>query len=617
VFVLGTAGHVDHGKSVLVRALTGIDPDRLREEKERGMTIDLGFAWLKLPSGQEVGIVDVPGHERFIKNMLAGVGGIDLALLIVAANESVMPQTKEHLAILDLLGVSKGIIAVTKKDLVDEEWLSLVKLEIEELIGSTALREAPIVTVSAPSGEGLPQLVSAIDKLLGATEPRKDTSRPRLPLDRIFAIAGSGTVVTGTLIDGPLSRGQEVEVVPPGLKSRLRDLQTHKAHVETASPGSRVAANLVGIATNQLQRGDVLTAPGWLVPTRIVDTRLRLLPHLRRPLPHNASVSFHTGAAEVTAKVRMLDKEKLEPGDTGWAQLVLDGPVAAVKGDHFIVRSSMETLGGGIIVDPHAVRHRRFRPAITQSLAAREKGTAQEVIMATLEARQPLEQSALLSRCELPPSEAQPAIDSLTLQKKMVGLGTGEYRLLFTRPGWERLVEKAAATVEDYHRRFPARAGMPKAEMVSRLKLPARYSVSALQSLFQEGALVEEGSVVRRPSHRIKLTGVQQAKVDAFLRDLARNPYTPPADLMPEPDLLNLLVEQGRVVKVSDNVVFAASTYDEMLSRITSYMKERGRITLAEVRDMFQTSRKYAQALLEYLDEKGVTRRTGDERVLR
>jgi len=617
VFVLGTAGHVDHGKSALVLALTGIDPDRLREEKERAMTIDLGFAWLKLPSGREVGIVDVPGHERFIKNMLAGVGGIDLALLVVAANEGVMPQTREHLAILDLLGVRKGLVVITKKDLVDEEWLSLVTLEVEELIKPTVLSGAPIVAVSALTGEGLPKLVSTIDQLLSATEPRKDIGRPRLPIDRIFAISGSGTVVTGTLIDGSLSRGQEVEIVPPGLKSRLRELQTHKARIETATPGSRVAANLVGIATSQLKRGDVLTSPGWLAPTTILDARLRLLPSLRRPLRHNATVSFHTGAAEVMAKVRMLEKERLEPGDTGWAQLILAETVAVVKGDHFIIRSTTDTMGGGTVVDPHATRHRRFRSAVIQGLETQERGTAEEVMMAIIESRQPIEWSALLARCDLPPSEAQPAIEHLLQQQDIVGIGQGEDRLLFSTSGWKSLAAKATAIVQDYHRRFPARPGMPKAEVASKLKLGPRQFISAVKRLAQEGILVEKGASVHLPAFEIQLTPEQQAKIDAFLRSLARNPYAPPSELIPEPDLLDLLVDEGRVVKISDSVVFAAATYDEMVRRITAHIKERGKVTLAEVRDMFNTSRKYSQALLEYMDEKQVTRRVGDERVLR
>ncbi len=316
MFVLGTAGHIDHGKSLLVKALTGIDPDRLREEKERGMTIELGFAWLKLPGGREVGIVDVPGHERFVKNMLAGVGGIDLALLIVAANEGVMPQTREHLAILDLIGVKRGIAVITKKDLVDEELLTLVRMEVEELIATTTIAGAPVVAVSAVTGEGLPELLAAIDKMLDKTEPRPDLGRPRLPVDRIFTMVGSGTVVTGTLIDGTLSVGQEVEIVPSGLKSRIRGLQTHKSKITSASPGSRVAANLVGVNTSELERGDVVTRPGWLKPTKLVTVKLKLISYLQRPLPHGASVSFHTLAAETMAKVRLLEGDELRPGES-------------------------------------------------------------------------------------------------------------------------------------------------------------------------------------------------------------------------------------------------------------------------------------------------------------
>ncbi|MFC2016652.1 selenocysteine-specific translation elongation factor [Chloroflexota bacterium] len=615
MFVLGTAGHIDHGKSVLVQALTGIDPDRLREEKERGMTIDLGFAWLGLPSGQEVGIVDVPGHERFINNMLAGVGGIDLALLIVAANEGVMPQTREHLAILDLLGVQIGIVVITKKDLVDEEWLSLVRMDIEELISPTSLSQAPIVAVSALTGEGLPDLVSAINDMLSSIEPRQDIGQPRLPIDRVFTIAGSGTVVTGTLIDGSLFVGQEVEIVPPGLKSRLRGLQTHKARLNTATSGSRVAANLVGIATSQLQRGDVLTKPGWLMPATILSVQLRLLPFLRRPLPHNATVSFHTGAAEMVSKVRLLEKEKLEPGETTWAQLVLSEPVALVKGDHFIIRSPMETLGGGKVVDLHTRQLRRFRPAIIQSLKVQEEGTAEEIIMALLETKQPLELTALLAQCNLPASEVQPVLESLVQQAKVIGIGRREHRLLFTALGWERLIKQATAVLQDYHRRFPARSGMPKVELGSRLKL-GKYSPVILQRLLAEGVLSEEGLVVRLTIHRIQLTQVQQTKVDAFLQSLVKNPYAPPSDVIPEPDLLNLLVEQHQVVKVSGDVIFSTSAYNEMVEKVTSYVKARGKVTLAEVRDLLKTSRKYARALMEHLDEKKITRRIGDERVL-
>ncbi len=615
MFVMGTAGHIDHGKSVLVHALTGIDPDRLEEEKERGMTIDLGFAWLKLPGGQEVGIVDVPGHERFIKNMLAGVGGIDLALLVIAANEGVMPQTREHLAILDLLGIDKGLVAITKKDLVDEEWLSLVRMEIEELLRPTTFSQSPMVAVSAVTGEGLPDLVAAIDRLLSSTAPKPDIGRPRLPIDRVFTVAGSGTIVTGTLIDGSLTVGQEVEIVPAGVKSRLRGLQTHKARIDTASPGSRVAANLVGLATTQLQRGDVLTRPGWLVPTTMLSAQLRLLPYLKRPLRHNAVVSFHTGAAEAMAKVRLLESDKLEPGAVTWVQLVLSNPVAVVKGDRFIIRSTMDTLGGGRVVEDHTRRLRRFRPEIIESLKVREGGTAEEVVLALLEARQPLALSALLAGHDLPAGEVGAAVESLVKQARIISLGPGESSRLFTAAGWGRLTQETTALLQDYHRRFPTRTGMPRVELINKLKL-ASNAAAVLSRLSADGAVVEEGLVVRLPSHRIQLTPAQQAKVDAFLKSLAQNPYAPPGDQVPEPDLLNMLVEQHKVVKVSGDVVFSVAAYGQMVEKVTAYIKAKGKVTLAEVRDLFQTSRKYAQALMEYLDEKKITRRVGDERVL-
>ncbi len=591
-----------------------MDPDRLREEKERGMTLDLGFAWMKLPGGREVGIVDVPGHERFVKNMLAGVGGIDLAMLVIAANEGVMPQTREHLAILDLLEIKRGLVALTKKDLVDDEWLSLVTADIEELLKPTTLAQCPIIPVSAVTREGLDKLVSTIDELLNNTTPKKDIGRPRLPIDRVFTIAGSGTIVTGTLIDGSLTVGQNVEIVPAGLKSRIRGLQTHKAQLTTATPGSRVAVNLVGITTSELQRGEVLTTPGWLVPTTMLTASLRLLPHIKHPLRNNAVIGFYTGAAEAMAKVRLLEKDAVQPGESAWVQFALESPVALVNGDHYIVRSTTDTLGGGKIVDSHARRLRRFRPEVIESLKAMEKGAA-EVIMALLEAKQPLELSAIQAQSDLPAAEVQPVLDALVKEGRAIRVGQQEPYLFYTKPGWERLTQKAAAVLQDYHRKFPARTGMLKVELAS--KLGSRtYSLAILQKLLDDGVLKEEGMVIRMPSHQVKLTPAQQAKVDAFLKALAQNPYAPPGDLTPEPDLLNLLIEQQKVVRMSESVVFSAKAYNEMTEKTIAHLKAKGKITLAEVRDMFNTSRKYAQALLEHLDEKKITRRVGDERVL-
>jgi selenocysteine-specific elongation factor len=615
MYVLGTAGHIDHGKSVLVKALTGIDPDRLRQEKERGMTIELGFAWLRLPGGREVSIVDVPGHERFVRHMLAGVGGIDLALLIIAANEGVMPQTREHLAILDIIGVRHGIVVITKSDLVDDELLSLVRLEIEELIAPTTLAGAPVVAVSALTGAGLPELIFTIDRLLDTTEPRPDLGRPRLPIDRIFTMAGAGTVVTGTLIDGYLSVGQEVEIVPSGIKSRIRALQTHKSKIDKAEPGSRVAVNLVGVTTSQLQRGDTVTRPGWLLPTSLLTVKLKLISYLKRPLRHGAQVSFHSLAAEVMAKVRLLEADELRPGESAWAQLSLEKPLAVIDGDRYIIRSPVETLGGGSVIDARARRLRRFRPDIIENLRVREGGTDADIIMALLETSQPLDFSALVARCQLSAEKAAAAIESLISSGRIVAAGAGDRRVLTTDSGWRRLRDRAVAAFTDYHKKYPARPGMPRAELSTRLKL-GDFTPLAMENFVKQGVLVEEAGHFRLPSHSVKLTPAQQSRLDAFLKSLAASPYSPPSDLIPEPDLLNMLIAQGRVVKVSDNVVFASPVYRDMVAKITERIKDRGKITLGEVRDMFGTSRKYAQALLEYLDGEKVTRRVGDDRVL-
>ena len=615
MFVLGTAGHIDHGKSVLVRALTGIYPDRLMEEKERGMTIYLGFAWLGLPSGEEVGIVDVPGHERLIKNMVAGVGGIDLALLIIDASEGVMPQTREHLAILDLLDIKRGIVVLTKKDLVDDEWLGLVKMEVEKLLTPSGLSQAPIVAVSAVTGEGLSDLISAIEGLLSSIPPKKDKGRPRLPIDRVFTIAGSGTVVTGTLVDGSLSVGQEVELVPAGLRSRIRGLQTHKTRLNTALPGNRVGVNLVGIAKSRLERGNVLTRPGWLLPTTMLIGELRLIPYLRRPLKHNAMLNFHAGTTQAVARVRLLEGVELKPGETGWVHLSLSEPVALVRGDRFIIRSPEETLGGGEVVESPARRYRRLSPEALQSLKAKTKGTAEEVVLSLLEAKQPLKLAALLAQGDLSDVELMPAIELLIEQGKVITIGEGENCLLMMTAGWEQLTREVTGTLQEYHQRFPVRLGMPQAELASRLKMGSRRQ-AILRRLFDDGVIIQDGAAVRLATYQVRLTQAQQARLDAFLRVLSEHPYAPPRNLIPESDLLNLLIARNQVVKVADDVVFSVSAYDEMVDRVTSYLKAHGKVTVAEVRDMFQTSRKYALALLEHLDGKKITRRIGDERVL-
>ncbi|HEY7094702.1 MAG TPA: selenocysteine-specific translation elongation factor, partial [Ktedonobacterales bacterium] len=386
---IGTAGHVDHGKSALVTALTGMDPDRLAEEKARGMTIDLGFAWLTLPSGRAASIVDVPGHEGFIKNMLAGVGGIDVALLVVAADEGIMPQTEEHLAILDLLRVRSGVVALTKSDLVDTDWLDLVREEVAERLRSTTLASAPIIPCSAITGAGLPEILAALEAALDAQSARdelRDIGRPRLPIDRVFTITGFGTVVTGTLQHGTLRVGQEIEIQPGGQRGRIRGLQTHKQSVTEGSPGARLAVNIASVERSALARGDVVTLPGQFRPTVAMDVRIELLASAARPLAHNTTLDLYLGAAETPVRVLLLDQEEIQPGETGWAQLRLALPLVAAWGDRFILRapSPSATLGGGSVIEPWARRHKRRDATTLARLERLARGNPEEVALTAL-----------------------------------------------------------------------------------------------------------------------------------------------------------------------------------------------------------------------------------------
>ena len=503
MYVIGTAGHVDHGKSTLVQALTGIDPDRLREEKERGMTIELGFAWLTLPSGKEVSIIDVPGHERFIKNMLAGVGGIDLALLVIAANESVMPQTREHLAILDLLRVKKGMAVIAKRDLVDEEMLELVMAEVEDVLKGTTLEGAPMVPVSAITGEGLPELLSTLDTLLETTETRKDSGRPRLAIDRSFTMSGFGTVVTGTLIDGSLSVGMEAEIVPSGKVARIRGLQSHRQKIETASPGRRLAVNLSGVSHDEIQRGEVLTIPGWLRPTIALDVRLKLLADAPRGLKHNSPVTFHIGATETVARVRLLEQDIVSPGEETWAQIRLENPLALVKGDYFVIRSSDATLGGGTVVDAYAKRHRRRHTPTIERLEVMEMGSQDEMLVQALQSSEPCSLKALADRANLSLEETISLIEQLATINGVLVLGPNPLTprsLVYSASGWASLVGKARDALESYHREHPLRRGIQKEELRSRLNLSSQEFPLVLPHLVKEDAIVEETNVVRLSS---------------------------------------------------------------------------------------------------------------------
>ena len=621
MYVIGTSGHVDHGKSTLVKALTNIDPDRLPEEKEREMTVDLGFAWMTLPSGREVSIVDVPGHERFIKNMLAGVGAIDLALLIVAADESVMQQTREHLAILDLLKIHRGIVVITKTDLVDEELVELVKAEVEDTLVGTSFEGAPMIGVSAYTGNGLEDLKNLLDQTLDQTQVRRDLGRPRLPIDRCFSITGFGTVVTGTLIDGTFSVGQEVQLVPSGTNCRIRGLQSHNSKVDYTDPGVRLAVNLSGISRSDVIRGEILTVPGWLYSARRLDARVRMVKNASHALRHNEGVTFHLFTSETTARVRLLDADRLAPGSEGWVQILLDEPIPMVKGDFFVLRSAEDTLGGGQVVDPNPRRrYRRFDDDVIERLMMLDQGTGEDVLISIADQWGPCNLITLSQRANISSEEVLERLSQLTDSGDMVVLGDlakDSDAVVYSRAGWEASKNKIFAALNTYHNQFPLRRGVPNQEIRSRLVLPQAIYLRLIAKLNQDGNLVEEAQYIRMPDHKAELTLNLEQEASDYITQLEKEPYSPATDLPIDSELLNALIDQGKVVKVNESVIFTSTSYQTMTGQITAYLREKGSITVAEARTLFNSSRKYMLPLLEYLDQQRITRRVGDERVLR
>ena len=618
MYVIGTAGHIDHGKSTLVKTLTGIDPDRLQEEKDRGMTIDLGFAWLKLPSGREVSIVDVPGHERFIRNMLAGVGGIDLALLVIAADEGIMPQSEEHLAILEILRVKRAIVALTKVDLVEPEWLELVRNDIAARLARSPFHDAPIVPVSSVSGFGIQSLKTWLDRALDDTAPKPDRGRPRLPIDRVFTMSGFGTVVTGTLIDGPIEIGMDLEIQPGGVRVRARGIQTHKQKVERAVPGQRVAVNLVGVAVSDVARGQSLTTPSWLRPTSAIDAHIQTLPGAPG-LAHNSRVSVHTGSAEVVGRIRLLDANVVRPGDDAWVQLFLDAPVAVAKGDLFVLRSPNETIGGGEVVETHARRHRRGEETVLAKLAVLEKGAPDELVLQAVVGRIGSDLAEIVDKSGLTADQARKLASELEGLGQLVGLGD---RFL-TISGYASLRSETVAALAEYHARYPLRGGMPREELRSRLRLSARDSLALIERLASEAAIVPADSLVHLPNHVVSFDPGLRDRVDRFLAEMDSVPFAPPplhelaAKNGLDDEVIGALVEQRAIVRVNESIAFGSEPFAEIRRQVLARLHDVESINVAEVRDMLQTTRKYALALMEYFDQQRLTRRVGDTRVLR
>jgi selenocysteine-specific elongation factor len=607
---VGTAGHVDHGKSTLVQALTGIDPDRLAEEKARGMTIDLGFAWLTLPSGRSVSLVDVPGHERFIHNMLAGVGGIDACLFVVAADEGVMPQTREHLDIVTLLGIERGVVALAKTDLVDEEWLELVKEEVRETLTTSSLAQAPIVPVSARDGRGLDVLLEALDALLAQPLSRPQVGGPRLPVDRAFTQRGFGTVVTGTLAGGPLDVGDMVHLYPGGARARVRGLQTHRAVEGRAWPGRRVAVNLGGVAPADVPRGTVVAAPGAVTETRRVDATLRLLPSAPRALKPGERVSWHSGTAEVVAAVRYLEANPIQPGGAGWVQWRLGEAVAIRKGDPYVIRrlSPPMTIGGGEIVRAAARHVPRGDPAALETLERARRAPPAELVAAAVEAAGPLTPGEIARRTEVSLDEVTAIVDQMERD--------GELRVVggYAAP---------AAVIDALSRHIGALlgpgAGLARAALPRQLGVPVPLVAALLEEMAADGRLVLKEGRVLPPGQAATPRGPE---ADRLLAALDEGGFAPP-DLPTlarsqgaSTALLDALAAAGELVRITPTFALTQAGYARWRQAIGEAFAGNDQVTVSQLRDQLGTSRKYVLAFLEHLDARAVTRRVGEARIL-
>jgi selenocysteine-specific elongation factor len=581
------------------------------------MTIDLGFAWLRLPGGAEVGIVDVPGHQDFIRNMLAGVGPIDAVMLVVALDEGVMPQTREHLSILGVLGVDRGVVALTKRDLVDDEWALLARADVTAALRDTPLAGAPMMEVSATAKTGLTELVAALESVLGAAPARRDVGRPRLAIDRAFTLTGFGTVVTGTLVDGAFVTGEDIEILPGGHRARVRGIQTHKRALDSASPGSRVALNLAGVEKDQLERGMVIVRPGTLTPVSVVSARVQVLQSVSDALRHDEAVKVHAGTAEVMARASLLESNSLEPGGSGWVQLRLATPLALAVGDRFVIRrpSPPETLGGGAVADVSGERIRRRREAVAV-LERRTAPTAASRLLAALDVARTSEDSG--ARSGLDTAERDAAAQELVGDGRAVRLADA----LISREAFEALATRIERSLAATHRRSPLRAGAPREEIRSSLELSPKRFNALVERLARDGRVAERGSTLALVAHTPTLTAAQESAWTRARAALAREPLQPPSPATLESEygldreLVAALAERGDLVRIGTEAVFLPDAVEHFAAAVVTELTATGTITVARARDLTGSSRKHVLPLLGFLDDRGLTRRTGDDRVL-
>jgi selenocysteine-specific elongation factor len=632
--IVGTAGHIDHGKSALVLALTGTDPDRWQEEKRRGITIDLGFAHLDLGEDLRIGFIDVPGHERFVKNMLAGVGGIDLLMLIVAADESIKPQTREHFDICKLLGIRRGLVVITKSDLVEREVLDLVRLEVQEFVAGSFLAGAPMLAVSARTGEGLDELKSELRRLSLEVPPKPADLPFRLPIDRFFVMKGFGAVVTGTLITGTVEKEAEVEIFPLEKRARVRGIEVYNAPADRATAGQRTALNLAGVEARQITRGMVLAAPGMFQPTTSLDCTVNLLPSAR-PLKNHAPVHFHCGTAEMLARVVLLEGKEMKPGATGFVQLRLSEPGLFVHGDRFIIRqfSPVTTIGGGVVLDSAPPKHRPGDPATIESLRILEEGSPEARLELLVQRAGEATPTVLAARTGWKPADVIGVAKSLANQKRLVLLGQPP-SLLIHAAHFARLAKLLLEQLEAFHAANPLVAGLPKEELRAKLvtrraahSLPSPALLNALlQSLTPLGKIDVQGETVRLGGRTIQLSAEEAVARDQIAAAFEKAGLTVPSapevlatlrlDRARAEKLLKMLVKENVLHKVNEDLIFHKSALGKLREILTRRKAQNNRLSVPDFKDLTGLSRKYAIPLLEYLDRERVTRREGHERII-
>jgi len=628
--VLGTAGHIDHGKTSLIKALTGIDTDRLKEEKERGITIELGFAHLELPGGKLLGIVDVPGHEKFVKNMVAGATGIDLVALVIAADEGVMPQTREHLEICELLGIRHGLVVLTKIDMVEPDWLELVREDVADYLSGTFLAGAPIVEVSSVTGEGLDRLVEVLDTLVQEIPEKEVGHLFRLPIDRVFIIKGFGTVVTGTSVSGRIAVGDEVTIYPEQIPSRIRGIQVHNKDMEEVRAGLRTAINLQGVEKSMIKRGDVVATKDALRPTFMVDVSLDLLPSAPRKLKNRAKARFHTGTSEILGTVVLLDREELEPGDSCFAQIRLDSPTAVLKGDRFVLRSysPVRTIGGGEVLNPLPRKKKRFSEGVLKELEVLHQGSTGEVLeqLVLMERFQGVERQTLQFLSNLSKKRLDEALGPLQAKKRIVEVDKEKGVLIHTE-FLTKARKEILDRISDYHQQYPLRAGLPKEELRSQagvIKNPKLFNF-LMNQLTREGEIAQEKELVRLKGHRVTLAKDQEKTRKELERLYLDSWLQPPyfKDVKGKfpgttaEEVLEVMLKEGALIKVKEDLYFHAKAIEDLKNRLVTFLKKEGEITTPQFKDMTGASRKYTIPLIEYFDKSQVTVRVGDNRVLR